>query len=263
MVPNRLRLALPFVLLVVPLSAYAGEPVPRTLDVGGVARGVLVYLPATVQETPAPVIVVFHGHGGSGAVVARRFALHELWPEAIVLYPSGLPSPGKNDPEGKRPGWQKAAGEQGDRDLAFLDAMLAKVKEEAKVDETRIYATGHSNGAAFTYLACAMRPVFAAIAPSAGGSVRSVAAMKPTPVLHFAGEKDEISPFAVQQKTMDAVRALNQCDATGTEWAPLATLFASKVEAPFVAHIHAGGHELPEAAPALIVRFFKEHARKK
>jgi len=60
-----------------------------------------------------PVVLVFHGHGGTARYAARTFALHRHWPEAIVVYPQGLNTPGRRtDPEGRRPGWQHAAGEQ-------------------------------------------------------------------------------------------------------------------------------------------------------
>ena len=51
----------------------------------------------------------------------------------------------------------------------LVDAALATLRKQYNVDEDRIYATGFSNGAGFTYLLWAMRPdVFAAYAPVAG-----------------------------------------------------------------------------------------------
>ena len=89
---------------------------------------------------------------------AANFAYHELWPEAIAVYMQGLNTPGAlTDPEGKKPGWQKTVGDQNDRDLKFFDAVLATLKKDYKVDEKRIYATGHSNGGGFTYLLWAAR----------------------------------------------------------------------------------------------------------
>lgn len=32
--------------------------------------------------------------------------IQTLWPEAIVVYPQGLNSPGPVDPPGNKPGWQ-------------------------------------------------------------------------------------------------------------------------------------------------------------
>ena len=103
---------------------------------------------------------------------ANKFAYHKHWPEAIVVYMQGLNTPGTlTDPQGKLPGWQKTFGDQGDRDLKFFDAVLATLKKDYKVDEKRIYATGHSNGGGFTYLLWAARgDVFAAVAPCAAAA---------------------------------------------------------------------------------------------
>jgi polyhydroxybutyrate depolymerase len=143
--------------LLLTLLLTASEPVPRHWDVDGVRREALVVTPADGEDL-APVVFVFHGHGGTARQAARSFDLHTHWPEAIVVYPQGLPTPGRlTDPEGKRNGWQHAAGEQEDRDLKFFDAMLASLKSEHNIDESRIYCTGHSNGGGFTYLLWAAR----------------------------------------------------------------------------------------------------------
>ena len=40
--------------------------------------------------------------GGTMNFAARRFRLHELWPEAVVVYPQGLATKTPRDPAGKR-----------------------------------------------------------------------------------------------------------------------------------------------------------------
>jgi polyhydroxybutyrate depolymerase len=61
---------------------------------------------------------------------------------------------------------------------------------------------------------------------------------------------------------MDAVREINGCQEEGREWAQDCVLYPSSKGAPFVAFIHSGGHEYVAEAPPLIVRFFKQHARR-
>lgn len=117
---------------------------PITLDVGGVKRELLAYTPESPAK--APIVFVFHGHGGTGRSMARRLALHQLWPEAVVLYPQGLPTAGKFDPEGNKAGWQKGAGAEGDRDLKFFDAMLAELQQRKLGEPAKVFVTGHSNG---------------------------------------------------------------------------------------------------------------------
>ena len=242
----------------------AGEPALQRVEfkVDGVAREALVYAPAAAKTTNTPLVFVFHGHGGSSRNAARSFGMHRQWPEALTIYPQGLKTPGRlTDPEGKLPGWQPRIGDQEDRDLKFFDAMLARLKQDYKVDEKRIYCTGHSNGGAFTYLLWAARgDVFAAVAPSAAAAVPQLQMrLKPKPAFHLAGEKDPLVKFEWQKLTMSAVRKLNGCEAEGKQWATQCTLYPSKTGTPFVAFIHPGGHGFPAEAPALMVKFFKEH----
>jgi len=233
-------------------------------NVEGVTREALIYAPATAKAALCPVVFAFHGHGGTMNQAATKFAYHKHWPEAIVIYMQGLKTPGiLTDPEGKRPGWQKTFGDQQDRDLKFFDAVLVHLKKDYKVDDKRIYATGHSNGGGFTYLLWAARgDVFAAVAPcAAAAKVEFKPHLKPKPVLHLAGENDPLVKFAWQQHTIDELRKLNGCG-DGQPWGEHCTLYPSKSGTPVVTYIHSGGHQLPDDVPPVIVKFFKEHAKR-
>jgi polyhydroxybutyrate depolymerase len=228
--------------------------------VDGVARTALVYIPPTATTTNTPLVFVFHGHGGSSKNAAQSFAINRYWPEAISVYMQGLKCPGMlTDPQGTRSGWQSAVGDQGDRDLKFFDTVLARLKHDYKVDAKRIYCTGHSNGDGFTYLLWLARgTVFAAVAPSAA-MTRHADVLTPKPAMHLAGENDPLVKFAWQKFTMDAVRKINGCDATGEPWDKQCTIYRSKGGTPLVTFIYPGGHGFNPAAPALIVKFFKEN----
>jgi polyhydroxybutyrate depolymerase len=145
--------------------------------------------------------------------------------------------------------------------------VLASLKADYKVDESRIYATGHSNGGGFTYLLWRTRgDLFAAVAPSAASGpgaewAKRLADLKPKPVLHLAGEKDQLVKYEWQQATMEALRKLNGCENAGQEWAPWCTLYPSSTGTPVITLIHPGAHNFPPEAPALFVKFFKEHAK--
>ncbi len=244
-------------------TAFSEELGRREFTVDGVVREALIALPAKAKSAPAPLVFGFHGHGGNMNNAARMYQIHTLWPEAIVVYPQGLNTPGQlTDPEGKRAGWQGAAGLQGDRDLKFFDVMLATLEKEYKVDTKRIYSTGHSNGGGFSYLLWAERgDKFAAFGPSAAVSKRGARGLKPKPMIHIAGENDPLVKFAWQKLMMEAVKKNNQCG-EGTSWAGATgcTLYPSKIGADVVTFIHPGTHAYPSEAPALIVKFFKQHA---
>jgi len=259
----RLRLFPPWFLPLAILNLGAAEaPVRREWTVDGVTREALVSAPARAKTEATPVVFAFHGHGGSMREAARGFNYHSLWPEAIVVYPQGLNTPGRlTDLEGKLPGWQFGVGALGDRDLKFFDAMLASLKQEFRVDEKRVFATGHSNGGAFTYLLWAARgDRFVAFAPSGSAPVDLIASLKPKPVLHAAGEEDPLVKFAWQKETMERLRRLNQCG-EGQPWGKWCTLYPSKLGTPVVTLIYPGGHLLPPEAPATIIKFFKEQAK--
>src|SRR5579871_5580894 len=107
-----IRAGLVAALLAVP-ATRAADPVELkkvTWQVGSDSREALVYNP---PGTNKPVVFVWHGHGGTANFMSRRFPMHKLWPEAVVVYPQGLPTPAPLvDPDGKRNGWQKYIGDQ-------------------------------------------------------------------------------------------------------------------------------------------------------
>lgn len=237
---------------------------PQTWKVGGVERSAVVLGPASaVPVNGSPLVLVFHGHGGTAAHSARTFAIHTHWPEAVVIYAQGLPTRGlMSDPEGRRPGWQHAPGGEGDRDLKFVDTMLGWARARYRIDPARIYAAGHSNGGTFSYVLWAARgDVFAAFAPSASVFRKElISGARPKPALIIVGEKDELVPPAAQRLSLSAVLRLNQARTSGEPWsARQATLHPSRVGADTVAYIHPGDHTMPADAGQLMAKFFKEH----
>lgn len=235
----------------------------RTWEVSGVEREAMAWLPGGTSAGPRPVVFVFHGHGGTMRSAARSFGIHELWPEANVVYLQGLNTPGRlTDPEGRKAGWQHSAGDQGDRDLKLFDAVLASLRRENVVDDQRIYATGHSNGGGFTYLLWRERGgELAAVAPSAAAVVGNRGPVRPLPALHVAGERDPLVKYGWQQATLSAVLKLNQAG-PGHPWEAPGTWHDSSIGAPTVVLTHPGGHEFHPPARAAIVAFFRTQVRR-
>src|SRR6476620_8494352 len=178
------------------------------------------------------------------------FRVHELWPEAIVVYLQGLPTPGRlTDPDGKAAGWQAKPGTQGDRDLKFFDAVLESLRKDYKVDERRIYCTGHSNGGAFTYQLWAERgDVFAAVAPSAAAAWDLTGRMKPKPMLHLGAENDPLVKFEWQKATIDAVLKVDGCDVAAAKKEGKMTTYPSEKGTTVQTYVHGNGHGFPGEA---------------
>lgn len=256
--------------LAISLSAVAqrsGQPaVPaglaqQTFTVDAVERTALVAAPRpATADKPAPLVLVFHGHGGSSANAARSFRLHEAWPEAVVIYPQGLPTVGVlTDPQGNLPGWQHMARMDGDRDLHFVDAMLTWAKAHYAIDARHIFAAGHSNGGSMVYVLWAARPDdFAAFAPSSSiFPLDAIASAKPKPAFIVSGRADPLVPFAAQQLSLRGVLRLNKANANAEPWSGGAVRHQSSIGADVVTYIHDGGHAMPGDAGELMVRFFR------
>ena len=168
------------------------------------------------------------------------------WPDAIVVYPQGLHTPTPRDPSGAHPGWQREAGQFGDRDLKFFDAMVSTIRAKYRVDDRAIYSAGFSNGAVFTFLLWAERPaVIRAAGICAGVILPSVHLREPRPVIHIAGRADDVARFELQQRSIAIEHARN--DPAGV---------AVRED------IHDGGHVYPDFATAHIVRFFRSLPRR-
>jgi len=239
--------------------SLARTPIDLAVKVDAIERRAVVY-PSTVTNKSEPLVFVFHGFTGFAKQAAFSYRVHDVWPEATVVYPQGLEVSMLGT---KGPGWQFAAGQQGDRDLKFYDALLSKVEHEYKVDSKRVYSCGMSNGAIFTYLLIAKRgDTLAAAAPVAGFAMPAFASAPATPILITHGTKDPLVPFRAAERGRDTALKNNGAGATTKEWAPgYLTYTPVRNHNDVVWHVHEGGHTWPAGTTEAIVRFFKEHAR--
>ena len=229
-----------------------------TWKVDSETRRAIVYAPSAISPGgKAPLVLVFHGHGDNN-VNFQHTDMHVAWPEAIVVYFQGLPS--RRD---GLAGWQVEKGQDDDRDLKLVDAALASLRDKFKVDEARIYSTGFSNGANFTYLLWAERPrVFAAFAPVAGRLRPSVKPTQPKPLFHVAGTRDATIPFADQQEAIETARRVDGVTGKGASCGNGCTIYGSSGAAPVMTWIHSGGHDYPDSTSEQIAKFFREHPLK-
>ena len=240
-------------------TASAQRAEVKAWRLNGETRRAIVYSPSAKSASGrAPLVFSFHGRGDNMQNF-QHTDLHRAWPEAIVVYFQGLPSRGDG-----LSGWQVEAGQDDDRDLALVDAALASLREEFKVDEARIYSTGFSNGANFTYLLWAERPaVFAAFAPVAARLRPSVQPTAAQTDLSHRRHRGCADPVADQQIAIEAARRANGVTGKGASCGSGCTLYDSPSGAPVMTWIHPGGHEYPESTSERIAKFFREHPRRR
>ena len=179
-------------------STPAAAPVTeqsQSLTVDGVARSYLLTTPpASARSGPLPVVVDLHGLGEGATIEAltTQFSPKAVADGFIAVFPVGTGTP---------IGWDisPATSAHPNHDIDFMNALLTSLESHYCVDESRLYATGLSDGALFTsLLACTMANRFAAFGPVAGavfdkpchpGRHVSIIAFHGTadPILYFNG----------------------------------------------------------------------------
>ncbi|KQM30593.1 alpha/beta hydrolase family esterase [Sphingomonas sp. Leaf10] len=239
---------LAFLFLLVTGTAHAAPTCTLTGDarVAVGDRSVLVHVPQG-PTTPAALVILLHGSGGTGAAMLRDSRLAQASDQHgfLVAAPdAGIPHdkgfvwniPGVPTVAGTIPG------PDAPDDVAFIGALIDQLAKAGCVDPARVYATGLSGGGRMTsWLGCVAADRFAAIAPVVGlragnplGSDLSrpdPATCRPSravPVIAFAGDADTTNPIQgggakYWSYTMHAAEqrwaALNRCTAAPvTRW---------------------------------------------
>jgi polyhydroxybutyrate depolymerase len=228
----------------------------QTILIDGVQRRFLYSVPDQTQNVP--LVFVFHGHGGNMRSASRSFRIHEVWPEAAVVYMEGLPTKTKKDPDGTRNGWGTGQSEDAKRDYKFFEETLKWIEMKGKIDRQAVFATGHSNGGGFTYNVWnTHQDLFLGIAPSAAIG-RAVRNSRPMNILHITGDKDQTVDPKSQAETVERLRLANHSESKSKEWVGGAKKWESPSGKVIVHYVYSGTHKYPSEAPELIVKFFKE-----
>jgi polyhydroxybutyrate depolymerase len=184
----------------VPEPALAGELVAGSLEHGGRTRTWHAYLPA--QRAAAPALVfVLHGSGGDGAQARGGYGYDfDVLAEAegfIPIYPEGFEAHW-NDCRKAGP---YAANTLDVDDVGFFRGMVDRFASEYGADETRVFATGISNGGQLALrLALEAPDLVRAVAPVAASlpaerNMDCRPAGRPVSVLIMNGTADPMNPF--------------------------------------------------------------------
>lgn len=168
-----------------------------TLDYAGASRRVDVHLPAGYDPTVgAPLVLNFHGYTSDGA---QEALLSQMNAKAdaegfVALYPYGTGSPLS---------WNAGACcgqavQNAVDDIGFVRAVVDHADDALCIDDTRVFATGMSNGGFLSHrIGCELSDRFAAVAPVAGvNGMSACSPSRPMPVMHFHGTSDMLVPYA-------------------------------------------------------------------
>ena len=202
--PRRLAVVIVFASAIAWLASanVAAQPQPVTLARGdhtisiehdGRRRSYLLHVPAATGRA-RPLVLAFHGGGGEAEGYKAYAGLDALADREgfIVAYPNGsglLPRRLLTWNAGDCCGF---AMNQRVDDVGFAIAVIDDVARRIAVDERRVYATGHSNGAMMAYRLGAERANrIAAIAPVAGAyNLAAFSPSQPVSVLHIHSVDD-------------------------------------------------------------------------
>jgi polyhydroxybutyrate depolymerase len=184
------------------------EPGNYPLEIArpGGSRSFSLHLPPRYAERgPLPVLIAFHGGGGNGSGFQRNAKLDARADELgyAVVYPDGSGRFGRRFLTWNAGDCCGYAMEHEIDDVGFTLAILADLARDLRLDPTRVYATGHSNGAMMAYrLAADASTHIAAIVPVSGADVTvDFAPAAPVSVLHVHSVDDPRALYAGGQAT--------------------------------------------------------------
>ena len=170
---------------------------------GGDTRTYYVYVPpALPAATEVPLLIALHGGMGSARQFAEQSGFDALAAQHgfVVAYPEGTDLAGPLGGVwngGVCCGKAQAIRDNVD-DVGFIGALIDELIAELPIDEHRVYATGHSNGALLSYrLACELSDRIAAVAVQAGTlGIDTCAPGRGVALLHVHGTDDASLPIS-------------------------------------------------------------------
>jgi polyhydroxybutyrate depolymerase len=197
----------------------------QTVLVGSMMRSYVLHVPAAYDGSkPVPLVVDFHGVGESGASERSSSPYPAvLDPEGVVMaFPNGLRGPAGT-------AWNVGPCCVADvDDVAFARALVAKVRETACIDASRVYAVGVLTGGGMAhYLACHAADVFAAVSPASfdllDENVDDCVPTRPISVVSFRGTAEARVPYEGGPSSLVPGMPLTFLGAQGTfdKWAEI------------------------------------------
>lgn len=173
------------------------EQLTISLTVDGNERNFIIYLPFGYNNaSKLPMILAIHGGSGTpeGMIKIANFMPIADKEKIILVYPSGVQ---KNWNDGR----PTTPNQLGINDVSFFSQLCDYMISKYKVDGSRIYATGISNGGFMSSrLGCELSNKIAAIAVVAATIEATTIALNckplnPVPAMYIHGTNDRLVPI--------------------------------------------------------------------
>ncbi len=179
------------------------------LMVGNMKRFFHAYLPSSYNKSEVwPLVLFFHGGGGTAAISAWETRWHEL-AEAesfIAVFPEGTRDDPDAPPEFGSNGqsWNDGSGRANVSavkrkvdDVAFIKKLIEHLSFHFNIDPNRIYATGFSNGGSMSFrVGRELSDIIAAIAPVASTDwMETPELLEPVSLMYITGTQDPLNPM--------------------------------------------------------------------
>ena len=123
-----------------PILRWALGKISIVVTVEGVKRTALVEPGRETATSPSPLVIFFHGLGGSSRD-GVSLGIAKAWPEATVVCPQGFKIPTPEGGGGADYGWQIAPGERNDQDVRFVEALIQTISGAGTVNSTGVSGT--------------------------------------------------------------------------------------------------------------------------
>ncbi|MDY6790212.1 MAG: PHB depolymerase family esterase [Thermodesulfobacteriota bacterium] len=189
-------------------NSYLGNHI-FSISADGLERRYVIHVPQGYNSgKKMPVVIMFHGGGGTARAAMRKTGWAEKADKEgfLAVFPEGTapdsarPGRFRDNPQTWNDGSKRfsvGAVRRDVADVAFVTQLIDDLKARFSVDGRRIYTTGFSNGASMSFrLAHELPWVIAAIAPVAGADwIDHQMSARPVPVLYITGTADPLNPI--------------------------------------------------------------------
>ncbi|MBC62544.1 MAG: hypothetical protein CMP11_08810 [Zetaproteobacteria bacterium] len=166
----------------------------------GVERSYLIYIPTSYDKSVMmPIMFNFHGYSMSAENQLQFTGFDELAEKEnfILIVPQGSLLDGYSH---WNAGLEGESNKSSADDFSFILNILDEVENTYNVDTSKVYASGYSNGAFFSYaLACYYSEKFTAIASVSGTMMEETynecKPQRSIPLIIFHGTEDYVVPY--------------------------------------------------------------------